>query len=142
MSTPHRIVNPDTLAPPVGFSHAVVSAEGRNVYLGGQAGHLPDGSLAGPGIVEQFDRAAANVVEALTAAGGRPQDVVSMQILVTNAGEYRTELKQIGGSYQRHFGRHYPAMALLEVSGLFDPGAKIELIAIAVIPEEEKTNDR
>jgi enamine deaminase RidA (YjgF/YER057c/UK114 family) len=86
-------------------------------------------------MVEQFDRTAANVVRALEAAGGRPEHIVSMQIFVTDADEYRGSLREIGAAYRGHFGRHYPAMALLEVTGLFDPAAKIELVAVAVVPE-------
>ena len=134
MSGAHQAINPDSLPAPAGFSHAVVAAGGRTVYLGGQAGHLRDGTLAGNALVEQFDRAAANVVEALAAAGGLPHHVVSMQIFVTDAAEYRGALKELGAAYRRHFGRHYPAMALLEVRQLFDAAAKVELLAIAVIP--------
>ena len=111
-----------------------MAAPGRVCFVAGQAGHRPDGGLAGEGLVEQFDRAAANLVEALRAAGGGPEHLVSMQIFVTDAAEYRSSLGPIGAAYRRRLGRSYPAMALLEVSGLFDPGAKVELMAIAVIP--------
>src|SRR2546425_1245643 len=82
------------------------------------AGHRPDGTLAGESLVEQFDQACANVVEALAAAGGRPEDLVSMQIFVTDANEYRSCLGDVGEVYRRHFGPHYPAMAMLEVGAL------------------------
>jgi enamine deaminase RidA (YjgF/YER057c/UK114 family) len=133
--SPHRFVNPETLPPPLGFSHAVVPSPGRTVWLGGQAAHGQDGTITADTMVEQFDAAAANVVRALEAAGGRPEHIVSMQILVTDADEYRGSLREIGAAYRGHFGRHYPAMALLEVSGLFDPAAKIELVAVAVVPD-------
>jgi enamine deaminase RidA (YjgF/YER057c/UK114 family) len=134
--TPHRIVNPDILAPPIGYSHAVVAAPGHTVYLGGQSGHQAEGSLAGKGLLEQFDQASANVVEALTAAGGRPEHMVSMLIFVTDAEEYRRARRDIGALYRKHFGSHYPAAALLEVSGLFDPDAKVELMGVAVVPAD------
>jgi enamine deaminase RidA (YjgF/YER057c/UK114 family) len=133
--TPHRIVNPDTLEPPVGYSHAVVAAPGRTVYIGGQTGLRRDGTLAGPGIVEQFDQASANVVEALSAAGGGPEHLVSMLMFVTDVGEYRTSRRELGVVHKKHFGSHYPATALLEVSGLFDGDAKIELVCVAVVPD-------
>jgi enamine deaminase RidA (YjgF/YER057c/UK114 family) len=132
--SPHTLVNPPTMLRPVGFSHAVVAAPGRTVYLAGQAGHRPDGSLAGPGLVEQFHRACANVVEALAAVGGRPEHLVSMQIFVTDAGMSRRQLDDLGRAYRSHFGRHFPAMALFEVTGLFDPEATVELCGIAVVP--------
>lgn len=133
--TPHEIVNPSSLPPPSGFSHALVAAEGRLVFLGGQAGHRADGSLAGPRLVEQFDQAAANVVEALRAAGGGPEHVVQLLIYVTNVVEYRGALEPIGAAYRRHFGRHFPPMALLGVKELFDPAAKVELVGVAVVPD-------
>jgi len=133
--TPHQIVNPETLEPPIGYSHGVVAAAGQTVYLGGQTGHRADGTLAGEGLLEQFDQASANVVEALTAAGGRPEHLVSMLIFVTDVEEYRNARRELGVKHRKHFGAHYPAVALLGVSGLFDRNAKVELVCVAVIPE-------
>jgi enamine deaminase RidA (YjgF/YER057c/UK114 family) len=127
------MVNPETLPPPAGYTHAVVPAAGTTVYLAGQAGHHRDGSIA-DGLVEQFDRALANVVTALDGAGGRPEHLVSMMIYVTDAAAYRESLRDLGTAWQHHLGRHYPAVALFEVSGLFDPRAHVELVAVAVVP--------
>jgi enamine deaminase RidA (YjgF/YER057c/UK114 family) len=132
--TPHTAINPDTMLRPVGFSHVVAAGPGRMVFVAGQAGHRGDGTLAGSGMVEQFDRAAENVVEALRAAGAGPEHLTSIQIFVTDAAAYRHALKELGRAYRRHFGRHFPAMGLFEVSGLFDPEAKVELMCIAVVP--------
>lgn len=134
MTTPHEILNPETLATPTGFSHAVVAAAGRTVYLGGQAGLDRDGNLVSDDIVEQFARAAANVVEALTAAGAAPDQLVAMQIYVTDVAEYRGRLVDLAQAYQSHFAKHYPAIALLGVKELFDPRAKVELVCTAVVP--------
>ena len=130
----HQIVNPSTLQEPKGFAHAVIAAPGRAVYLGGQTGHRQDGSLAGMDVVAQYDQAAANVVEALRAAGGVPEHIVSLQIFVTDAEEYRRSLRALGEAHRRHFGAHYPATALFEVKGLFDPAARVELLCVAVVP--------
>lgn len=135
MTSPHEILNPPTLAEPVGFSHAVVAADGRTIYLGGQAAHDGSGALVGESIAEQFAQAAANVVTALEAAGAAPEHLVSMQIFVTDAAEYRAALGELSAAYRTHFGRHYPAIALFEVTGLFDPAAKVELVCIAVVPQ-------
>jgi enamine deaminase RidA (YjgF/YER057c/UK114 family) len=135
-STPHALINPPGLAPPVGYSHAVVAAPGRTVYLGGQAALDAEGRVIGGSLVEQFDRACAGVVEALRAAGGRPEHLVSLQIFTTDAAAYRASLRELGEVYRRHFGRHYPAMILVEVRGLFDPGLMVELLGVGVIPEE------
>jgi enamine deaminase RidA (YjgF/YER057c/UK114 family) len=131
----HEIVNPEGLPPARGFSHAVKASSGRTVYLGGQTAHGPDGTLVGTTTAEQFDRAAANLVLALEGANARPEDLVSVQIYVTEADEYRSSLGRIGEIWRERFGRRYPAMALFEVAGLFDPAAKVELVGIAVIAE-------
>jgi len=139
VGTPHRAVNPPSLPRPSGFSHAIVAAPGRTVYLAGQTATGPDGVMRGSTIAEQFDSAARNLLTALAAAGGRPEHLVSMQIFTTDLKAYKADLKAIGAAYRRHFGRHYPAMALLEVKGLFDPDAMVEVQAVAVIPAQPKT---
>ena len=131
----HELINPDSLSVPSGYSHAVVPASGRTVYLGGQGGHRQDGALAGSGLLEQLDQALANLVIALRATGGEPEHLVSVQVLVTDAGDYRSRLREVGQAWRRHLGTHYPAVALVEVSGLFDPEAVIELVCVAVVPD-------
>jgi enamine deaminase RidA (YjgF/YER057c/UK114 family) len=128
MTDQHRIVNPPDLPEPVGYAHAVVAAPGRTVYLGGQVG-------TGETVVEQFDAAAANLVTALKAAGGEPDDLVSLVVYVTDVDEYAAASQQLGEAWRRHFGRRYPAMALVGVSALFDPEAQVELMGVAVIQD-------
>jgi enamine deaminase RidA (YjgF/YER057c/UK114 family) len=120
------IVNPPDLPEPVGFAHAVVA--GNAVYLGGQIGE-------GRTIAEQFDSAAGKLLTALRAAGGGPDHVVSLTIYVTDVDEYRESLEQLGEVWRRHFGRRYPAMALVGVAGLFEPDARVELMGVAVVPD-------
>ena len=134
-STPHRIVNPELLGAPSGYSHAVVAAAGRTIYLAGETAHVP-GEEIPDDIVEQFDRAARKVVIALDTAGGRPEHLVSMHIFTTDLTDYLSNPKAIGDAYQKHFGRHYPAAALIEVKRLVG-GAKVELSCIAVIPDRD-----
>lgn len=134
LSTPHEIVNPEGMPEPAGFSHAVIAAEGRTIYLGGQAAHDPDGVIDTDDLVEQFERAAANVVAALAGAGAKPEHLVSLHIYVTDAAAYRASLTELGAAYRMHFDRHYPAIALFEVVGLMDPVAKVELVGVAVVP--------
>jgi enamine deaminase RidA (YjgF/YER057c/UK114 family) len=132
----HLIVNPSDLPPPSGFAHAVVAAPGRLVFLGGQTAHAADGSLPGPGMEEQFEACCANVVTALTAAGAKPEHVVWTQVFTSDGEAYLASLKELGVTWRRHFGAHYPAMAWFEVKSLFDPPAIVEIMAIAVIPDE------
>jgi enamine deaminase RidA (YjgF/YER057c/UK114 family) len=128
MKPEHRIVDVPGLPEPVGFAHAVVAAPGRTVYLGGQIG-------AGRTVAEQLAAAAANLVAALRAAGGQPDDLVSLVIYVTDIAEYRASLRELGEVWRRHFGPRYPAMALVGVSDLLDPDARLELMGVAVVPD-------
>jgi enamine deaminase RidA (YjgF/YER057c/UK114 family) len=134
----HRIVTAPSLAPPSGYAHAVVAAPGRFVALGGQTAMDSGGRITGDGLVEQFDVAAGNVVAALRAAGGEPEDIVAMQIFVLDVDAYRARLRELALVWQRHFGRRYPAIGLFGVTRLFDNEALVELMATAVIPEERQ----
>lgn len=131
----HELLNPEGLPEPVGFAHAVIPQEGKRVYLGGQTGHRAEGTLAGEDLVTQFDQACANVVTAIRAAGGEPEHLVQLLIFTTDVPEYRSLMKDLGVAYRRHFGKHYPAVALLGTPELFDPQAKVELVGVAVVPE-------
>ncbi len=135
MTGPHQVLNPPELARPSGFSHVIIAGTGRTVYLAGQTAQQQDGRIGGATIVEQFEVAAANTVAALRAAGARPEHLVAMQIFTTDLGQYRASLQDIGRAYQKHFGRHFPAVSLFEVTSLFDPAASVELVCVAVIPD-------
>lgn len=135
MSSPHRLVNPPELAPPVGFAHVVVPAAGRTVWLGGQTGIDGAGRVVGASLVEQFEQALANVATALEAADARPEHLVSMLICTTDMPAYRSSLPELGEAYRRRLGRHHPATALVGLTVLFDPAAVVELICVAVVPD-------
>jgi enamine deaminase RidA (YjgF/YER057c/UK114 family) len=130
-----ELINPPELPPPAGFSHAVKA--GDTVYLAGQVAQGPDGAVVGDTIAEQFDQAAANLLTALRAAGGTPDDLVSLQVFVTAVAEYRDSLPALARVWRRHFGRRYPAMGLFGVTELFDPAAKVELMGVAVLSTDE-----
>jgi enamine deaminase RidA (YjgF/YER057c/UK114 family) len=121
---PAEIINAPELPTPRGFSHAVRA--GDTVYLAGQIGE-------GATLAEQFDGAAVALITALRAAGGTPQDLVSLQIFVTDVDAYRTSQRELGEVWRTHFGRHYPAMGLFGVTGLAVPEAVVELMGIAVV---------
>jgi enamine deaminase RidA (YjgF/YER057c/UK114 family) len=132
----HEIVTAAELGEPVGYAHAVIAAPGRLVHLGGQTALTAEGTIRGETLVEQFDVAAGNVVVALRAAGGEPDDIVSMQIFVCDPADYRRHLPELGRIWRTHFGRRYPASGLFGVTRLFDEKALVELMAVAVIPRE------
>jgi enamine deaminase RidA (YjgF/YER057c/UK114 family) len=129
MTADHRIVDVPGLPEPVGYAHAVVAGPGRTVYLGGQIG-------TGETVVEQFNAAATNLVTALRAAGGEPDDLVSLVVYATDLDEYRASLSDLGEVWRHHFGRRYPAMALVGVSALLDPLARVEVLGVAVVPDD------
>ena len=133
--SPHEIITAPGLAPPTGYAHAVVAAPGRVVFLGGQTALDSEGKIVGRGIVEQFDVAAGNVVAALEAAGCRREDLVSLQIFVTDLREYRYRVQELAPVWQKWFGRRYPAIGLFGVTELYDNDAQIELMGVAVRPE-------
>jgi enamine deaminase RidA (YjgF/YER057c/UK114 family) len=124
-------INPPTLPKPVGFSHAVRA--GQTVYLAGQTALGPDGDIVGETIVEQFEVAASNLLAALQGAGGVADDLVTLQVFVTDVSEYKRSLGELGAVWRRRFGRHYPAMGLFGISELFDAEAKVELMGVAVL---------
>ena len=134
MST-HQFFNPEGLAAARGFSHAVVPANGRTVYLAGQVAMDIDGAVVGETFADQFRVALANVVTALAGAGGRPEHLVSLVMYATDVAAYRASLGEVGAAYRALVGRHYPAMALVGVTELVESKAMIEIIGTAVIPD-------
>lgn len=135
MSDRNEIITAPALGEPIGYAHAVKGAAGgRLVFLGGQTALGPDGAIIGATLVEQFAVAAANVVCALRAAGGEPDDICSMQIFVTDPADYKRALPELGRVWREHFGRRYPATGLFGVTRLFDDEALVELMAVAVVP--------
>ncbi len=130
-------INPAGLAPAQGFSHAVAGV-GRTVHLAGQTALDGSGKIAGRSVAEQFERALANILAALAAAGGAPADLASMTIYVTDIADYRSHSREIGEVWRRLAGREYPAMACVEVVRLWDDEACVELQGIALVPDSEE----
>ncbi|MEU0467458.1 RidA family protein [Amycolatopsis sp. NPDC006131] len=125
-------VNPPELAPPRGFSHAVV-ATGTTVFLAGQTALDADGRIVGSTVVEQFERALSNLLGALRAAGGTPDRLVSLTVYATDLAGYRAHAREIGEVWRRLAGTDYPAMAAIGVSRLWDAEALVEVQGFAVV---------
>jgi enamine deaminase RidA (YjgF/YER057c/UK114 family) len=125
-------VNPPELAAPSGFSHAVVGT-GRTVFLAGQTALDQAGRIVGEDVVAQFEQALGNVLTALSAAGGRADQLAAMTVYVTDMDDYRANARAIGQVWRRLIGRDYPAMAAIAISRLWDREAMIELQATAVL---------
>ena len=128
------IINPDSLAAPKGWNHGLrAPAGGRLLFIAGQAGW--ETAMAGepPGFVAQFGLALDKVLAVLRAAGGEAAHVGRMTVYVTDLAVYQASRQALGEVWRTRFGRHYPAMALVEVSGLVDRGAMVEIEATAVL---------
>ncbi len=128
-------VNPPSLAPPSGFSHAVVASGGRVVFLAGQTALGPDGTIVGATVTEQFEQALEHLLTALGAVGGRPEHLASLTIYAVDLADYRARGREIGAVWRRLAGREYPAMAAVGVSRLWDAAALVEVQGFAVVPE-------
>lgn len=130
----HQLFNPEGMPPARGFSYGAIAAGGRLLHIAGMTGHHGDGTID-EGLVEQFAAACASVGRVVEEAGGEAADVVSMTIYTTDIDGYRGQLEELGAAYRVVFGKHYPPMALLGISELFDPAAKVELACVAAVPD-------
>jgi enamine deaminase RidA (YjgF/YER057c/UK114 family) len=119
---------------PKGYANAV-SARGRTIYTAGMVGWDENERFAAADLVGQFGQILVNMVAILAEDGARPEHVVRMTCYVTSRDEYVAGLAGIGEAWRETMGRHYPTMAVVEVSGLVEPAARIEIEAIAVVPE-------
>jgi enamine deaminase RidA (YjgF/YER057c/UK114 family) len=131
--TPERL-NPPSLASPAGFSHAVVAAGSRMIFLAGQTATDSAGTITGAGIAGQFEQALANLLRALGAAGGGAADLCSLTIYVTDLAGYQAHRREIGAAWRRLAGPQYPAMAAVEVRRLWDRAALVEIQGMAMLP--------
>lgn len=128
-----KIVQPEGWLPPKGYANGVL-ADGPTLYVAGQIGWNAQCEFTSDDLIDQFDRALVNVVAVLRAGGAEPHHVVRMTVYVTDLQAYRDGAARLKGPWRAHFGRHFPAMALVGVAGLVEPRAKVEIEATAVLP--------
>lgn len=129
----HEIINPASLARPRGFSYAVRSEGDLTVHFAGHTAMDAEGEIVGPGdLVRQFEQTLMNLQTTAEAAGVSLQEVVKLNLYVTDVEAYKRQGRAIGQVYRRFFGDHYPAMTLIQVSRLWDEAALIEIEAVAV----------
>ena len=129
-----KLINPDALGAPSGYSHGVlVDGGGKLLFIAGQIAWDQNQKIVSDDFVEQFDKALANIVMVVKAAGGESNNIVRVVVYVTNKHEYLAQTKAVGERYRKHMGKHFPAMVLVQVASLLDDGAKVEIEATAVI---------
>lgn len=120
---------------PKGYSNGVLAAPGRTLFVAGQIGWDEQEKLVSGEFLPQFRRALENVAAVVRAAGGAPDDVCRVTIYLTDKRQYVADLKAVGLAYREVMGRTWPAMSLVQVADLLEPGALVEIEATAVIPE-------
>jgi len=128
-----RILQPPGWARPRGYSNGI-EAEGRLVFVAGQIGWDEDCVFQSDDFADQFRQVLVNTLAVLAEAGAGPEDIVRMTGYVTNRDEYLAAGKEIGASWKELMGKNYPVMAFVEVSGLMESRAKIEIETMAVVP--------
>ncbi len=129
-----RILQPKGWPRPKGYSNGML-AQGRQVFVAGQVG-WDSAEVLAPGLAAQVGQALRNIVAVLAEAGGRPEHLVRLTWFIVSRSEYLAELGAIGEAYRAVLGRHFPAMSVVEVSGLIEPHARVEIEATAVLPED------
>ncbi len=136
--SPFEVINPEALGAPRGYNNGMLApAGGRLLFVAGQVGWDGNQHIVGDRFAEQFEQALRNVVAVVEAAGGRAADLGRLTIYVVDKAEYVEQLAEVGAAYRRVVGSHYPTMALVEVSGLLEHGAKVEIEGTAVVTKAE-----
>ena len=131
----HTPINPQSLGAPSGYSNGLLTElNGRLLFIAGQIAWDREHRIVSDDFVEQFDKALENVVVVVSEAGGKASDVARLIIYVTDKQAYVEHTREVGERYRKHMGKHFPAMVLVQVAGLLDDAAKVEIEGIAVLP--------
>ena len=133
MANQLEMINPPELGKHAGYSQGVKAHSGALLFVAGQVAWDQQSRIVSSDFTAQFTQALSNILTVVRAAGGEPGSIVRLTIYVTDRGEYLANSKAVGDAYRAQMGKHYPAMTLLEVSGLLEEGAKLELEATAMI---------
>lgn len=129
----NRVLLPEGWPRPKGYSNGV-EATGRTVFVAGQIGWTPEGAFVETGFAGQFRQTIENTLAVLAEAGAGPEHIVRMTWYVVDKTEYLAALREIGAAWRELIGPHYPAMAVVEVKGLIEDAARVEIETTAVIP--------
>jgi len=129
-----ELINPQGLEKPVGYAHLAKITSGKLVYIAGQAPFDENGKVVGKGdFVAQFRQVMKNLKCAVEGAGGKPTQISVLTMYVTNAQAFLDNKKPAGAAYTEVFGKHFPAITLVEVSGLWNRDCMVEISGIAVL---------
>jgi enamine deaminase RidA (YjgF/YER057c/UK114 family) len=128
-----KFINPESLGRPKGYANGVLAEGGRLLFIAGQVAWNEEQKIVSDDFVEQFDQALKNVITVVTESGGKAENIARLVVYVTDKEEYKARTKEIGERWRANMGKHFPAMALVEVKGLLEDDAKVEIEGIAVI---------
>ena len=129
-----KVLQPPSWAKPRGYANAIAVKGGTTVYIAGQVGWR-DGVWETKDFAGQFRQALKNILEVLAQAKGRPEHIVRLTWYVVDREEYLASLKAVGEAYRDLMGKHFPTMSVMQVSGLFEAQARLEIEATAVVPD-------
>lgn len=130
----HETLQPEGWVKPIGYANGI-AARGRSIFVGGQIGWNGQSQFETDDLVGQVRQTLQNVVAVLAAGGAGPEHITSLTWYFIDKKDYLANLRAIGQVYREVIGKHYPAMAALQVSALIEDRAKVEIQAIAVVPE-------
>ncbi len=130
-----KILQPPGWAKPRGYSNGIAVKGGTTVYIAGQVGFNSQGLFEEKTFQGQFRQTLKNILAVLAEAGGRPEHIVRMTWYIVDKREYLGAIKEVGIAYRELIGRHYPAMAVVQVVALVEDEARVEIETTAVIPE-------
>ncbi len=129
---PHKTIHPETWPTPKGYANGILASNGT-LFIGGQIGWDSDQNFVSDTFLGQMEQALKNIRDVVEAAGGTPEDIVRLTWYVTDKKDYLDNQAEVGAAYRRVLGRHFPAMAMVVVSGLVEDEALVEIEATAVI---------
>lgn len=129
----HQVVTPAHFPKPRGYSNGVI-AQGRLLYVAGQIAWDKDARIVSHDFATQFLQALDNVIAVVREAGGATEHIVKLLAFVTDLEAYRAATSAIGEGWRERMGKYYPAMSLVKVAGLLEPGALVEIEGVAMIP--------
>ena len=130
----HKIITPSHFPKPRGYSNGVLG-KGRFLYIAGQIGWDKDARIVSPDFAVQFLQALDNVIDVVREAGGATEHIVKLLAFVTDLDAYRGATRAIGEGWKARTDRYYPAMSLVKVAGLLEPGALVEIEGVALLPD-------
>ena len=133
----HKVIHPSHFPKPRGYANGILTdmPAGKILHIAGQIAWDKDAHIVRPDFAVQFLQALDNVIAVTRAAGGATEHIVKLLAFVTDLDAYRAATRDIGEGWRARMGKHYPAMSLVKVAGLLEPGALIEIEGVAVLPE-------